>query len=171
MSKFASGKIYAIKSHNSTMVYIGSTTGSLETRLFQHRKKFDDFSKGGKKYLSSFEVIRYPDNYIELVEDFPCHTKQELLKREGHIIRRTLFTTNKNIPGRSPKEYYDENKIKILGNVRKWYRDNKVRNNTRRNVHHTCSCGGKYTLRNRSTHKKSKIHQLHEEIGELSDTE
>jgi len=167
MNKYASGKIYAIKSNRSTMNYIGSTTGSLEYRLSQHRCKFKKYQNGGSKYLSSFEVIRYDDNYIELVEDFPCENKVELARREGEIIRQTLFCSNKNIAGRTSKEYYDDHKVKILGKVRKWYRDNRVENNTRRNVHHTCECGGRYTLRNRSTHMKSKRHMLHVEIGVL----
>jgi hypothetical protein len=41
--------------------------------------------------------------YIELYEMYKCNTK-ELVKREGEIIRQ-IGTLNKNIAGRTLKEY------------------------------------------------------------------
>ena len=46
--------------------------------------------------------------YIELFENFPCNSKEELNKREGEIIRE-IGTVNKTIAGRTHKEYYETN--------------------------------------------------------------
>ena len=41
--------------------------------------------------------------YIELLENYPCTTKEELRAREGHYIRE-MGTLNKYIAGRTPEE-------------------------------------------------------------------
>tara|TARA_R110000823_G_C15701201_1_gene476481 strand:+ start:184 stop:606 length:423 start_codon:yes stop_codon:yes gene_type:complete len=46
---------------------------------------------------------------IELIELYPCNSKDELNKREGELIR-SMDCVNKNIAGRTYKEYYVENK-------------------------------------------------------------
>ncbi len=50
--------------------------------------------------------------YIELYENYPCNCKEELLKREGEIIR-LIGTLNTKIAGRNTKEYYVDNTDKI----------------------------------------------------------
>jgi hypothetical protein len=42
--------------------------------------------------------------YIYIYEDFPCNSKQELNRREGEVIRE-IGTINKQIAGRTKKEY------------------------------------------------------------------
>ncbi len=51
--------------------------------------------------------------YIELYEDFPCERREQLLKREGEIIRE-IGTLNQLIEGRKYKEYVNKTKIKFL---------------------------------------------------------
>ena len=53
------------------------------------------------------------DQYIELYENFPCDNKEQLNNREGKVIRE-IATLNKNIAGRTIKEYYEQNKENIL---------------------------------------------------------
>ena len=78
------------------------------------------------KYMTSFEVIKYEDHYIELVEEHPCQNKQQLCRREGHVIRETECV-NKNIAGRTGAEYHQENREKDNENARRWYQENKER--------------------------------------------
>ena len=53
------------------------------------------------------------DNFlIELIEEYPCESKQELRAREGHFIKE-LGTLNKQIAGRTCKEWLEENKHKL----------------------------------------------------------
>ena len=49
----------------------------------------------------------FNDWYIELFEDFQTERKEQLNKREGEIIRE-IGTLNKNIAGRTNKEYKKE---------------------------------------------------------------
>jgi len=63
--------------------------------------------------------------YIELYEEYPCNNKELLEKREGEISR-LIGSINKNIAGRTKKEWYDDNKVNILENKKTYYNENKV---------------------------------------------
>ena len=102
------GKIYAIKSHKTKDIYYGSTIQKLlSSRLSCHKNNF----KNQKVYCSSYEIIKYNDAYIELVEEYDCDTKEQLKSREGYYIRNN-DCVNKNIPDRTMKEWYIDNKEK-----------------------------------------------------------
>jgi len=62
--------------------------------------------------------------YIELYEYYPCNNKPELDKREGQVTRE-IGNINKNIAGRTPKEYRQENIEKCLENSRQYRQNNK----------------------------------------------
>ena len=115
MPNYQNGKIYALRSHQTEDVYIGSTTQPLAVRFAGHR------AMRGK--CSSLAVLQHPDAYIELVELYPCGTKEELNKREGEIIRFTSCV-NKNIAGRSAKDWYQDKREFILAAKREAYRTN-----------------------------------------------
>ena len=106
MSNYANGKIYAIRSHQTEQIYIGSTIQPLNKRMEQHknRKNIGD--------CSSKIILQYEDVYIELIEFFPCNSKEELNKKEGEHIRINNCV-NKLIAGRTQKEYKKENKKQI----------------------------------------------------------
>ena len=63
--------------------------------------------------------------YIELIENYPCNNKTELILREQIFVKNMDFSLNMNIPGRTTKEYYRDNLDKIL-NYQKEY--NKIYN-------------------------------------------
>ena len=46
--------------------------------------------------------------YIELYENYPCNSKEELLKKEGEVIR-LIGSLNSRIAGRTEKEYKKDN--------------------------------------------------------------
>jgi hypothetical protein len=126
-NKYHNGKIYTIRSYETDKYYIGSTCSKLHNRLCDHRYKFNQFQKGkGKKYISSFNIIKYDDNYIELLECFKCDFKKELTKREGELIRKYKNElVNIRIEGRDKKEYYDDNIEKIKEQKKKYRKENK----------------------------------------------
>ena len=64
------------------------------------------------------------DWYIELYEDFSCERKEQLNKREGEIIR-DIGTLNKNIAGRTHKEYREDNKEQRKEYLEGYYLKNK----------------------------------------------
>ena len=119
---YQNGKIYTIRSHQTPLIYIGGTCTALRKRMHKHRSMYRMYLKGSKKYISSFEILKYDDAYIELLELCPCNMKIELDRREGQLIR-SHDCVNKIIPGRTRKEYYQDNKDRI----KQYYQDNKDR--------------------------------------------
>ena len=124
MPDYKKGQIYAIRSHQTEDIYIGSTTQPLYKRLYTHKKNYKSFLNGKYPYVSSYEIIKYDDCYIELYELCPCNSKQELEKREGEIIR-SIECVNKYVAGRTHKQHYEENKEKRLQQCKEYYDKNK----------------------------------------------
>ena len=121
---YANGKIYTIRSYQTDKYYIGSTTQPLSKRLSGHKTKFNQ----GNMDTKSVEIVKYEDAYIELLEDYPCSNKRQLNKREGQLIRQYKNEcVNKNIAGRTIKEYEVDNKEKIAEDKRKYNELNKLK--------------------------------------------
>jgi len=96
---------------------VGSTTKTLCKRITEHRSA----SKKQTKTLWYNNVVEdWGDWYIELYEDFPCDRKEELLKREGEIIRE-IGNLNYQIAGRTSKECSNENPEKKQASCKKYY--------------------------------------------------
>lgn len=112
----SNGKIYKITNAKTDTVYIGSTCQTLEERFKKHcfyyyqwlnltEKKRLNF-----KGMTSYKVFKDGFSQITLVEDYPCDSIRELRKREGEVIREHPTAVNKNIPGRTRKEWEDKRK-------------------------------------------------------------
>jgi hypothetical protein len=126
INKYHSSKIYTIRSPKTEKYYIGSTCQPLHKRLYEHRKHYERFQNNNYFYVSSFDIIKYEDHYIELLEDFKCENKNELNRREGNLIRKYKNEcVNKRIEGRTKKEYKQDNKQEIKGRMKQYYEDNK----------------------------------------------
>jgi hypothetical protein len=87
MVNYQKGKIYTIRSRNSDKVYVGSTCNELRKRFHGHKKKYKRWIDGKGDYVSSYEVFKDGNCYIELLEKCPCNDKNELERREGQLIR------------------------------------------------------------------------------------
>lgn len=117
MVNYSNAKVYAIRSPNTDDVYIGSTCNSLSRRMAHHRAHF----KKNIRRTSAFSILQHGDAYIELIECFPCKSRDELHKKEGEIIRATPNCVNQRIAGRDKKQYYIDN----LDEIKQRYIDNK----------------------------------------------
>ena len=106
---YNNGKIYTIRSHQTEYIYIGSTCSPLHKRLHYHKSDYKKWIRTGNKYMTSFEIMKYDDAYIELLEDYPCPSKTHLNRREGRFIRN-MDCVNKFVAGRTRCEYYQDNK-------------------------------------------------------------
>ena len=124
MPNYQNGKIYTIRSHQTDKVYVGSTTQALSVRMGGHRADFKSYNKGVGNYVTSFELLKYDDAYIELIELYPCNSKVELDRGEGVYIRQ-MDCVNKRIAGRTSVEYYQDNKEQIKEYRAEYYQDNK----------------------------------------------
>jgi len=120
MPNYNNGKIYCLRSHQTDDVYYGSTTQKkLAVRKGGHRSNYKRWLNGKGNYVTSFELVKYDDCYIELVELYPCTCKGELDRREGEIIRDNECV-NKIIAGRTRKEYRIDNVEKIKEDRKKY---------------------------------------------------
>lgn len=162
-NKYNNSKIYTIRSHQTDKIYIGSTCQSLSRRLSGHVVKYNTMKE--KYQCSVREILQYDDYYIELLEYVNCNNIEELNKREGELIRENKdICVNIRISGRSNKEYYKENKDKILerqANYQKTDRYKKVQQKYRdknKNVTYLCECGKDVKVMKKSHHNKTKFH-------------
>ena len=122
---YQNGKIYSIRTHQTDIVYIGSTTQELSVRMAGHRRNYRSHLRGKGDGSSSIEILKYEDSYIELIQKFPCVDKSELHRKEGEIIRLTDNAVNKRVAGRNIKEYRFDNKEVIAAGMKKYQEANK----------------------------------------------
>ena len=174
MSKFQRGKIYSIRSYQTNEVYIGSTCQPLHKRLNDHRSHYKQCLNGKNSYVSSFEIVKHLDSYIELIELYPCNSKIELERREGEIIR-IRNCVNKRIAGRTKQQYYQDNKqhiqqyqqdnkLSIQQQKKQYYQDNKLSIRQRQKQKYICDCGSSGQINKKSKHFKSIKHQQYQSI-------
>jgi hypothetical protein len=120
---YSNGKIYllrpSIPNYDLGDVYIGSTTMSLEKRFSNHCCASNHTSA---KFL--FQKYGAENITIELLENYPCELRSELQMREGQHIR-SRKCINKSIAGRTPKQYYADNRSKLIKQNREWAINNK----------------------------------------------
>ena len=109
MPEYSKSKIYTIRCiTNENLIYVGSTT---ETRLSAR------FSKHKHQHCCSLYKYIEENNmswdsfYIELYEEFPCENREQLLKREGEVIRQ-ISTINKLIPRTEERKKEDDKKYR-----------------------------------------------------------
>ena len=182
MTKYENSKIYKlINNEMPNMVYYGSTIQSLTTRLSKHKSKTNTCRS---KLLFEYGTVE-----IILLENYPCNSKDELIKRERYYIE-DKECINKVIPGRTQKERYEANKEQILLKKREYdngrkeerkkyleankekillkrkeYEEiNKESRALKRKEKFNCECGGKFTHGKKLRHKKSKKHLKHVNI-------
>lgn len=90
---YQNGKIYKIVSDKTDYIYIGSTAKKyLCQRLGNHKEDYKAWIKGKKNYCTSFEVLKYGDAKIILIESYPCNSKDELRARENYYQKE--YKTN-----------------------------------------------------------------------------
>jgi len=103
---FSKSKIYIIRSPSTEKVYVGSTCSTLTVRFSEHKSGWKRWVKKVEKnkdytsYNSSFDIIRYGDAFIELLEEYPCVDNTELRKRECVFISSTNHAVNRYLSRR-----------------------------------------------------------------------
>ena len=114
INKFNLSKIYVIKSPQTDLYYIGSTTYPLCDRFTKHKSCYKRYLKGTCPFVTSFKIIEHDDAYIELLEDVNCENRNQLEKRESELIKEhKTQCVNKFIPCRTRKEWIQVNSDKI----------------------------------------------------------
>ena len=148
-------------------IYIGSTT-NFRTRKNQHKNRCNNI-KDGYYNLTVYQFIRDNGGWDEWqmipIEVFPCNYKKELEAKERYHIELLKSKLNKKIPGRTKKEYYEDNK-EHLNNIKKkyqkeynkdYYEVNKEILNEKAKEKVICEhCGFKSRKNHLTRHQKSK---------------
>ena len=142
-NKYQRGKIYKLISNQTEDVYYGSTIESkLTNRLSKHRTDYKSWLNEKYHYMTSYEIVKYDDAKIILVENFPCNTKYELCAREQYFIdNNDCINKNKAPTGLETAEYkkhyyqnnkekiiqyYQENRDVIIEKHKEWYKNNRA---------------------------------------------
>jgi hypothetical protein len=184
MKDYSKSKIYTIRClTDENLIYVGSTIEPLSKRWGGHKTD----SKRSNMLLYQAINGEWENWRIYLFELYPCSCVEELRRREGEIIRE-IGTLNTEIAGRTWKEWYEDNKEKVLKQIKEWSENNKehlknyhkewyeknkehhlnlskiwnINNreyiNKKRNEEMTCSCGCIINISSKARHEKTKKH-------------
>ncbi len=118
---YKNGKIYMLEptcEYDEGDVYYGHTTSTLVKRLSQHKKP-------SNKLSSKILMEKYGRDNIKIVlmEAYPCSCKDEIKKVEAKYQRENKCV-NKQIAGRTKKEYSQDNREKNIEYQKEYRQDN-----------------------------------------------
>ena len=151
---YQNGKVYAIRSHSTDKIYIGSTTQLLFKRLSGH---VVDYKRNNG--VSSSEILKFNDCYIELLCDYPCERREQLCAKEGEYIRQYKDKcVNRFIAGRNVKEYRENNKEHKAEKDKQYYENNKAEILEKSKQKYTCECGSTIIKKDKLRHERSMKH-------------
>jgi len=137
--------------------------------MTKHRVHYKLFGEGKFARVTVFDVFDthgVENCKIELVEEFPCESKEQLNKREGYYIQNNECV-NKNIPGRTLADWLDATRDHRIKMARSWQAanpekvkeaDKKYKAANRERLHEkvTCDvCGGVCSRQCFERHKRS----------------
>jgi hypothetical protein len=98
MTNYTFGKIYRLYNNNTTDTYIGSTAQKNVRKRFSRHKE-EALTKNRMERYG--EIWKGPESpRIEVIEEYPCDTRRELLLRERYWIEvlKGCNILNKNLP-------------------------------------------------------------------------
>jgi hypothetical protein len=178
INKYNNSIIYQLSSPQTDKVYIGSTIKEAGVAFKNYKSHYKKYLKAedDKKpsYLTAYDLIKYDDCIITVLENVNVETQKELSKIEAGYIKKTTNCINKIIPGRTDKERYQANREHKLEQAKAFSEANpeKVREysknfrknhkdeiNEKQREKYICVCGSTISKVNKSRHEKSsKIH-------------
>ncbi len=131
--RYTNGKIYRLLCEDG-YYYIGSTINNLNYRLSNHK---GSSKRETSKVYNHINKIGWDNVTIELLEEYPCKNRQELNEKETQYIcelKEDELCLNINRSYVTPeqrkedvKEYYEENKERIIEQHREYLADPKVK--------------------------------------------
>ena len=104
---------YVIRNYVDDDCYIGSSCQLLSKRMAWHRQAYQQTINRNRPLYQKMNAIGVKNFYIELLEEYPCDNVEQLRRREGEMIRELKPVLNKDIAGRTDKEWSMDNPEKI----------------------------------------------------------
>lgn len=118
-------KIYKVfHPDEPNLIYIGSTSGYLCQRMANHRSHFRMYRYFNKYKTTLFDIFDKYDCNDCIIESIESCSNVERYEREKYYIQN-LECVNKNIPSRTIKEYYEDNKADICLKKKEYYIHNR----------------------------------------------
>jgi len=176
---------------NDENIYVGHTT-NMTKRKCQHKKACCNPNLKNHN-LKVYQFIRENGGWDKwdmiLVEKYSCKCSAEARARERYWIKELKATLNSNEPGRTRKEWFEENREKIaeyqneyrqcnkekskiyhkkyyqenhekkIQNSKEYYQDNHQKIIEKRAEKITCDCGSVVRILNITRHRKTIKHQ------------
>lgn len=157
MNKYERGKIYKLVNTIDDEIYVGSTIRKLNRRFSGHKcasKKNHNY-----KVYQHCDQVGWGNIKIELIENYPCESKKELLKRERYWADELNASLNQF------KAYIA--KDEVIKYRQQYYITHRSKNRQRRKAYKheyhkkrkVCECGREVALCNYLRHQKSNIHK------------
>ncbi len=114
MNKYNNSKIYKIISKNTNMIYIGSTIQKYISSIkAAHSCNYNKWKSEKGKYCSSFDIFKFGDVSIHLLESYKCADKDTLRAREQYwIIKYNNIIVNTTTLYLTEWEKKEKNRIK-----------------------------------------------------------
>lgn len=168
MVNYQNSKIYKIVCDKTGLVYYGSTVQKLSDRLSGHKRK------EGNVGVNQCMTKNMINPKIYLVEDYPCDRKEQLLMRERYYIENNECC-NLCIPGRTRKEYREDNKEYLSEKKKEYTKKNKEKkkeyDSEYNQKRYDCSCGASVKIKNKNRHESGGRHKEFKKITEFYDCE
>jgi len=157
--------IYGILCKTTWKIYYGSTKDTVEQRLKKHEIDYKAYLNGYYKYVSSYEVLKNNNYEIRLLEE--CDDdKFHMRERENFYIDNfpCVNIQRAGVPGREhndyKKEWYKNNKEKILEERKEYYEANKEKISEKSKEKYTCACGSiDITIGHKARHETTLKHK------------
>ena len=180
-SRYANGSIYKVVDLGYNKQYFGSTSEKLSQRMVRHRASYKSYKNNPEKshrnsVYDIFDEYGMENCKIELVEYYPCNTKEELQRREGQIIKEN-DCINKRVEGRTKQEYKEDNKEHIQEYMKQYNITHKEEISENKQKYREskkdflqevieCKCGAFITREWKGRHESSELHRRYLEFKE-----
>ena len=87
INQYQKSKIFRMTSPQTDKIYFSGTYNKLSTRKGVYRNQYKLFQQNCiGKYHPYYEIMKYPDFKLVLVEEFPCHSRAMLNARIQHWV-------------------------------------------------------------------------------------
>jgi hypothetical protein len=176
--KYGNSVIYKIfcRDESITDCYVGSTT-DFGRRKTNHKNACNN-AKSTRYNLPVYRFIRDNGNWdnwdFEILENYPCRNKEQLVVRERYWFEKLNTTLNSQYPQRSQKEsnkaYKEKNREKIKESnkayreknrekIKEYYEVNKKEILEKLKEKVQCPCGSVVRKSDLRRHERSQKHQ------------
>ena len=158
---------------NDNNIYVGHTTNMTKRKARHKNACINPNDK--EHFYRKYKYIRDNGGWDKwemiLIEKYPCKDEQEALARERYWKRELNATLNTQEPGRTKKEYYEDNKEQLAEKHKEYYKDNrdeirsKYKDLYKENIAEkykekiTCECGCIVRKREINRHRKTNKHE------------